>query len=141
MRKLVALAGLALAAACAPGTAGAATPPPHIARPNPAVVGQQLDYVNALQSASGGTASLPVLELAVIDQAVADQQFLSYLKRDDLGGFLPAPVGQHALSSGGHNVVGQTRTSELPQFSQAASGDVRVFALVAGPPTPPDQGL
>jgi hypothetical protein len=115
---------------------------PAIARPNPGFVSIQLDYVNALHSASGGIATLPALDPAVIDQAVADQQYLSYLHRDDLGGFLPAPIGQHALSSGGHEVVGQTGgRSQIPKFDQAASGKVQAFAFTGEPPaTPPDQG-
>jgi hypothetical protein len=136
---LVLAAGLAIAFT-APGFASAAGHPP-IARPNPAFVSIQLDYVSALHNASGGVASLDPLEPAVIASAVADQKYLSY-QRDDLGGFLPAPVGQQALSSGGHDVVGQASgQSQIPQFAQAASGTVQAFAFVGQPPaTTPDQG-
>jgi hypothetical protein len=109
---------------------------PAIARPNPGFVSIQLDYVNALHSATGGIAALPALDSAVIDQAVADQQYLAYLHRDDLGGFVPAPIGMHALSSGGHDVVGQTSgQSQIPKFDEAASGKVQAFAFTGEPPT------
>jgi hypothetical protein len=115
---------------------------PAIARPNPGFVSIQLDYVNALHSASGGIANLPALDPAVIDEAVADQQYLSYLRRDDLGGFASAPIGQQAMSSGGHDVVGQkSGGSQIPHFGHAASGSVQAFAFTGEPPaTPPDQG-
>ena len=99
---------------------------PPIARPNPAVVNFQVDYVSELHAADGSVASLPGLDPSVIAQAVADQQFLAYLRRDDLGGFVPAPLGQRAASSGGRNVVGAgAGRSELPQLEEAASGTVR----------------
>ena len=140
IRAIVIVALLAMAAAWAPGTAGAAATF-KIARPNPALVGTQVDYVNELHSASGGTASLPLLQLAVITQAVADHAYLAYARLSDLGGFAPAPVGQHALSSGGRNVVGQSILSQLPQFGQAGNGSVHVFAFAGASSAPPDQGL
>jgi hypothetical protein len=123
------------------GVASAAARP-AIARPNPGFVSIQLDYVNALHSASGGIATLPALDPAVIDQAVADQQYLAYARRDDLGGFVAAPVGQLALSSGGRDVVGQVGgQSQIPQFDQAASGKVQAFAFTGEPQTaPPESG-
>lgn len=125
------------AAALVPGVAHAT-----IARPNPALVSFQLDYVAPLRSVSGGIAALEPLDPSVIEQAVADRDFLAYQLRDDLGGFLPAPIGRHALSSGGHDVVGQTGgLSQIPQFDEAASGSVKAFAFVGEPPAAtPDQG-
>jgi hypothetical protein len=115
---------------------------PAIARPNPGYVSIQLDYVNALHSASGGIATLPPLDPAVIDQAVADQQYLAYAQRDDLGGFASAPIGQLAMSSGGHDVVGQASGQrQLPKFDEAASGKVQVFAFTGRPTAaPPESG-
>jgi hypothetical protein len=115
---------------------------PTIARPNPGFVSIQLDYVNALHSASGGIATLPALDPAVIDQAVADQQYLAYASRDDLGGFVSAPIGQLAMSSGGHDVVGQVGgQTQIPQFDQAASGKVQTFAFTGAPTaSPPESG-
>jgi hypothetical protein len=136
-RKLVVVGAVLITFAAGQGVARAA-----IARPNPGFVSIQLDYVNALRSASGGIASLPALDPAVIEQAVADQQFLAYLHRDDLGGFVPAPIGGFALSSGGHDVVGRAGgKSQIPQFAEAASGRVRAFAFTGAlPATTPDQG-
>jgi hypothetical protein len=142
MRRVLLIVTLAATAVgVAPGVAHAAGRP-AIARPNPGFVSIQIDYVNALHSVSGGIASLDPLEPAVIESAVADQKFLAYVRRDDLGGFVPAPIGQEALSSGGHDVVGQTGgLSQIPQFDQAASGSVRAFAFTGSPPaTTPDQG-
>ncbi|HEY8647237.1 MAG TPA: hypothetical protein VIL77_15310 [Gaiellaceae bacterium] len=132
---------VALGAVTAPGLANAASGPP-IARPNPGFVSIQLDYVNALRSSSGGVASLDPLDPSVIAQAVADLKFLAYLQRDDLGGFAPAPIGQQAMSSGGHDVVGNAGgQSQIPQFDEAASGTVQAFAFVGQPTTTtPDQG-
>jgi hypothetical protein len=131
----------ALAVSVAPEIAQAASGP-AIARPNPGFVSIQLDYVNPLHSSAGGLASLAPLDPAVIEQAVADEKYLAYLQGDDLGGFAAAPIGQHALSSGGHDVVGQTRgQSQMPQFGEAASGTVQAFAFTGtAPATPPDQG-
>jgi hypothetical protein len=141
-RHLLALVLVAIccAALWSPGSAHAA----GIARPNPALIGLQVDYVNALASATGGVASLPPLDGAVIEQSVADRAFLSFLRRDDLGGFLPAPIGASALSSGGRKVVGlEHRLSQIPQFARAARGSVLSFAFTGGggPTPPPDQGL
>ena len=121
-------------------TAPAAVPP--VARPNPALVEVQVDYVNPLRGASGAPAVLPSLDPAVVAQAVADQHYLAYQSRQDLGGFLPAPVGQLAVSSGGRNVVGATTgVSQIPQLAQAANGQVNSFAAVGGAPTgPPEAG-
>jgi hypothetical protein len=140
-RVLVVVALTSVAAALLPGIARGAGRP-AIARPNPGFVSIQLDYVNPLRSVSGGVASLDPLDPAVIEQAVADQQFLAFLHRDDLGGFAPAPIGEHAMTSGGHDVVGQKGgQSQIPQFDEAASGSVRAFAFTGTPPvTPPDEG-
>lgn len=138
--KLVVLTVLSLAAAAfAPSLARAS----GVAHPNPAFVSPQVDYVGPLHAPDGTVASLAPLDPSVTEQAVRDQAWLAYQRRDDLGGFLPAPVGAFALSSGGRLIVGAGgRASELPQFAQAASGDVRSFAFVNGPKTvpPPDNG-
>jgi hypothetical protein len=134
-RSLVVLACVAVCAA-APGVAQA-----KVAHPNPAFVSPQVDYVNPLEDGAGHVASLQPLEPSVTAQAVADQQWLDYQRNDDLGGFVPAPIGFSALRSGGRNVVGSNGgTSQLPQFSAAASGVVRSFAFTGGPPGNPDNG-
>jgi len=130
--SLILLVGLTLVA---PGVARATS----VQRPNPILVSPQVDYVGPIQTSTGAVAELPPLEPAVIQQAIADQTYLAYQREDDLGGFLPAPIGQLALSSGGHTVVGgASGSSEIPQFAQAASGSVQSFAFTGGP-TPPAQ--
>lgn len=131
----------ALVALIAPALARAAGTAP-VARPNPALVAIRLDYVNPIQGANGRPAILSPLRPAVVAQAVADHAFLAYLRTDDLGGFVPAPVGQLALSSGGRDIVGAaSRPSEIPQFATAAGGQVQSFAAVGAPvTTTPDQG-
>jgi hypothetical protein len=101
-----------------------------------------LDYVGPILDVSGKTAALPPLAHAVIAQAVADQQYLAYKSVGDLGGFVPAPTGLFAASSGGHNLVGlRLGVSQIPQFAQAANGKVNSFAAVgSGSFSPPDQG-
>ena len=121
-------------------TAHAAAPP--VARPNPALVEIRLDYVSPLRGVSGAPAALAALYHAVIAQAVADQRYLAYQSTEDLGGFLPAPVGRFAVSSGGHNVVGAALgVSQIPQLAQAAGGQVNSFAALGGASfTPPETG-
>ncbi len=136
LRSRVTLAVAAAASLALPGLAHAAP----VQRPNPIFVSPVVDYVSPIQSSSGGVAQLPPLEPAVIQQAVGDQDYLSYQRRDDLGGFVPAPIGQLALSSGGRNVVGAgAPNSQIPQFAQAASGSVQSFAFTGGPSTTPPQ--
>lgn len=118
---------------CAAALTAPALAQAGVAHPNPAFISPQVDYVGPLRGANGQVATLAPLETAVTDQAVRDQAWLGYLKRDDLGGFLPAPVGQFALSSGGRVVVGAGgKLSEIPQLAQAASGDVQSYAFVPG---------
>lgn len=132
-----------LAALLAPSLAPAAAGPPPVARPNPALVAERLDYVNPLRDADGQPAELVPLQVSVVGAAVRDHAYLAYLRRDDLGGFRPAPVGEHALTSGGRDVVGAaTGPSEIPHLATAANGAVNSFAAVPGETTtaPPDQG-
>ncbi|HZQ80833.1 MAG TPA: hypothetical protein VFB25_02530 [Gaiellaceae bacterium] len=131
---VVAVAATALAA---PALGRAAS----VQRPNPIFVSPQVDYVRPIESSTGGVAQLEPLDPAVIPQAIADQSALAYERLDDLGGFLPAPIGQLALSSGGHNVVGAgSGRTQIPQFAQAASGSVQSFAFTGGPTAPPQNG-
>jgi hypothetical protein len=114
--------------------------PPPIARPNPALLGIRLDYVSPLETPSGGVAQLEPLVPAVTAAAVNDARYLAYHVRDDLGGFVPAPVGGLALSTGGRAVVGAgAGRAEIPLFAQAASGSVRSFTFGASV-GPPDNG-
>jgi hypothetical protein len=127
----------ALAVLVLPAAAGAT-----LQHPNPAHSNAQLDYVNPLHSATGGVASLDPLTHAVIAASVTDLERLHYALASDLGGFLPAPVGQTALSSGGHNVVGAgTGQAQIPLFQKNAGGSVNAFTFTPGPvTTPPENG-
>jgi len=140
MRRLVALA-VALTALAAPALAQAAPP---IARPNPATYPVTLDYTNPLPSPSGTPATVAPLGKGIIVAATTDRQYLQYQLRGDLGGFVPAPVGALALSSGGHDVLlpGKRKT-QIPLFQQAAGGKISSFTftgVVPTPPSPPDNG-
>ena len=110
----------ALATLAGPAVAHGAPP---VAHPNPVLVSATVDYVNPLPaSTAGGVAQLPPLSQDVIKQAVRDQNYLAYQASGDLGGFLPARIGQLAVAgTGGHNVVGTaSHQSQIPQFGQAA---------------------
>jgi len=141
------VAGLVVASAALGGLHGAAaavaagTVAPRIARPNPALVELQLDYVNGLAALHGAPGVLGPLDPRVIGQAVADQQFLAYQTREDLGGFVPAPIGRLAVLGGGRNLVGREhKESEIPQLSQAAGGSVNSFAGLGVLRRPPESG-
>lgn len=131
------------AAFCLLGPATASAAPP-IARPNPALIGVHLDYVTPIRGVSGSVAHLPPLGEGVIGAAVADQTFLDFRTVGDLGGFLPAPVGQSAYrGGGGRSLIGVSRhATQIPQYAEAANGQITSFALTAGtsPFTPPDNG-
>lgn len=141
IRLAVGLVAVPAALALLGATSAHAAAPP-VARPNPALVEIRLDYVSPLRGVSGAPAALASLDPRVVAQAVADQHFLAYQSTQDLGGFLPAPVGQFAVSSGGRNVVGAALgVSQIPQFAQAAGGQVNSFAAVGGASfRPPETG-
>jgi hypothetical protein len=139
------VAGLLAVAAgtTATGVLAASGQPPPVAHPNPAVFPARLDYENPIRGVDGAPATLAPLALSVIQQALADRDYLAYQLRDDLGGFLPAPVGEFAFSSGGRNVVGaQIGAAQIPHYAAAGDGRVNSFAFVGESPpnTPPDNG-
>ncbi|HKI92342.1 MAG TPA: hypothetical protein VJ986_08565 [Gaiellaceae bacterium] len=135
---VAATAVLAMSAAAAPAAA-----PPGPAHPNPAVENPGIDYTTPLRGPDGNPTTLVPLQKAVISQALADRDYLAYKTRGDLGGFLPAPVGHLALSSGGRAIVGVHGTPQIPHYSKAGHGQINSFAFV-GTPTPttalPDNG-
>jgi hypothetical protein len=143
MRRVVGLAGVAGALLVAAPAALAAGPPP-IQRPNPALAATRVDYVNPIVDADGHVHTLAPLLQTVMAEAVSDQRYLSYQQRDDLGGFVPAPVGGSAASTGGRPIVGiRTKTAEIPRYAAAVDGTIRSFAFVGGPPEAggtPDNG-
>ena len=124
------------AALAAPGLAHAAAQTlarPHLYRPNPTFTSIPLDYIKPLPTPTGGVAIVPPLSEKATQAAVADQQRLTYRLRDDLGGFIPAPLGKLALSSGGHEVVGSRGKAQIPLFQHHAGGKVNAFTFTGGP--------
>ncbi|HEV2642246.1 MAG TPA: hypothetical protein VGT98_06050, partial [Candidatus Elarobacter sp.] len=138
MMRLRLAFGVVVAALAAPGMAHAAAQTlahPHLYRPNPVFTSIQLDYIKFLPTPSGGVAVLPPLSEKATRAAVLDGERLAYRIRDDLGGFVPAPIGQLALSSGGHAVVGTTNGhAQIPLFQHHAGGKVNAFTFIGGGP-------
>ncbi len=133
MKRLAVLATV-LGALAAPALAHAAAP---VARPNPALVGIRLDYVNALPAPG----TLQPLGQSVIVAAMDDEAFLRFRQPDDLGGFMPAPIGKLALSSGGRDIHPHAFVSEIPLFAHTARGEVSSFLAGNGEATTaPDNG-
>ena len=137
MRLRIVLAAVA-AALAAPGMAHAAQQQlarPHLYRPNPIFTGIQLDYVQPLPTPTHGVAILPPLSELATRAAVLDMERLQYRIQDDLGGFIPAPIGQLALSSGGREVVGSTKgQAQIPLYQHHAGGKVNAFTFIGSGP-------
>lgn len=112
--KRLALAAVALGALAAPALARA-TPPP-IARPDPVTYPVTLDYTSPLPT-------LHAIGQGVVAASKTDLGYLAYENVDDLGGFVPAPVGHSALW-------------------RAVPGKVSIFAFsgAATGPSQPDNG-
>jgi hypothetical protein len=107
---LAALAGLALAA---PAIAHGA---PAIQRPNPLFVSLKVDYISPLPTPTGvGEAILTPEQFKNTNQSIRDLQFLKYSKIDDLGGFMPAVVG-NTFEKGGKRLVGRSNKPEIPLY-------------------------
>jgi hypothetical protein len=133
VKRLAALATM-LGALAAPALAHASPP---VARPNPALVGIRLDYVSALPAPG----TLQPLGQRVIVAATDDEAFLRFSQPDDLGGFMPAPVGKLALSSGGRDIDPHAFAPEIPLFARAAGNTVSSFLAGNGEASaPPDNG-
>ena len=133
MKRLAALATV-LGALAAPAFAHAAPP---VARPNPALVGILLDYVNPLPAPG----ILQPLGQNVIVAATDDEASLRFRQPDDLGGFMPAPFGKLALSSGGRDIHPHAFAPELPLFARAAGDQVSSYLAGNSEAAPtPDNG-
>lgn len=140
MRKLLVTAAAAVATAATAQVAHAA---PTLFRPNPVLSTPMADYVAPITAPGGGPATLLPLNPAVIAQAVADQQYLQFIRTDDLGGFDPAPIGTSALVGTGRTVVGSVLgTPQIPHYAQAVGGKIQSFAATSLGPvtTAPDNG-
>jgi hypothetical protein len=132
--KRIAVVAVALGALAAPALAHATAPP--IARPDPVTYPIKLDYTSPLPT-------LQPFEQDVISASVDDLESLVYEKTADLGGFIVAPLGQTALSSGGRDVLPPaTYKPQIPLFALAA-GKISSFTFTGtptGPTLPPDNG-
>lgn len=101
MKRLRALllTGLVIAVTVASAASGQRREP-ILSRPNPILSQITLDYIGPVTNTHGQTfTSLPPQATAVISASVADLRFLRYKNADDLGGFLPAPIGWLALGT------------------------------------------
>ena len=112
---------------------------PPIARPDPVTYPIKLDYEDPLPG------SLAPLGQGVIMASTRDEAYLAFERRDDLGGFVPAPIGRLTLTTGGHDVLTSpgTHKPQIPLFQQAAGGKINSFTFTGnptGPTPPPDNG-
>ncbi len=138
MRRLLLAIALALGGYGAVTSAAVAA----IAHPDPVLVQVPLDYVSPLVGPSGKPVVLAHLSHAIIAQAVADQKYLTFTSAGDLGGFGGAAVGQSALTSGGHTIVGGANgVSQLQPLSVTPGGGPSTFVAPATAPfLPPETG-
>jgi hypothetical protein len=104
----------------------------------------KLDYEDPLNGPDGKPTQLAPLGQGVIMAATRDQTYLAFERLDDLGGFVPAPIGRLTLTTGGHDVLSPgTHKPQIPLFQQAAGGKVQSFTFTgnpSGPTPPPDNG-
>jgi hypothetical protein len=108
---------------------------PVLRRPNPLFVSLGLDYVNPIPAPGGGYALLEPQAHPVIPSSVKDLRFLEYEKRDDLGGFIPAPKGWLAIGAcrpkvnlthlpcPGVNITGKLGKSQIDFYSNNQVGN------------------
>jgi hypothetical protein len=133
--KRAAYLAVLLGALAVPALAHAAPP---IARPDPVTYPIKLDYEDPLPG------SLAPLGQGVIMASTRDEAYLAFERRDDLGGFVPAPIGRLTLTTGGHDVLSPgTHKPQIPLFQRSAGGKVNSFTFTGSPPAttpPPDNG-
>src|SRR5581483_6917714 len=146
----------ALIAIAATSAASGEGTQPVLRHPNPVLSQIVVDYQNPIPSSSGssyalspagtlaeihpagGYAMLEPDEPPVIKASVLDLRFLQFEKRDDLGGFVPAPTGWLALGNGGkfmgHTIVGTGGPSQIVLYTKnALTGDrVNSYTPLAG---------
>jgi hypothetical protein len=128
VRRLAALA-VAVGALAAPALAHAA---PSIARPNPALVGIRLDYDSALP------ATLAPIDPPVLGAAAYDKDFLRFRYVDDLGGFMPAPIGAGLVAGGGLNLHWDVGGKRPVPTTPPDNGKLPVPGIgIPVPPPPP----
>ena len=133
--KRAAFLAVLLGALAVPALARAAPP---IARPDPVTYPIKLDYEDPLPG------SLAPLGQGAILASTRDQAYLAFERRDDLGGFVPAPIGRLTLTTGGHDVLSPgTHKAQIPLFQRSAGGKINSFTFTgapSGPTPPPDNG-
>ncbi len=146
------LVGLLVALAATSAASGQKTEP-VLRRPNPLFVSLGLDYVNPIPAPGGGFAMFDPEQRAAISASVRDLKFLEYERRDDLGGFIPAPLGWLATGScrpkvnlsnrpcPGITLLGGGGPTEITLYSHnKVSGKIDSFTWKKhhiGPPGPP----
>jgi hypothetical protein len=72
---------------------------PVLQRANPLFVSLAPDYKSPIPAPGGGYAMLDPEAHPVVPSTVSDLRFLEYKNRDDLGGFIPAPIGWLAIGT------------------------------------------
>lgn len=130
------LVGLVVALAAASASSGQAAQP-VLRHPDPLLTGVTLDYVSPIPSPTGGYALLAPLSMDVIHASVLDLKFLEYAKRDDLGGFVPAPLGWLALGTGEHGGGGRclhclSLAAQIKLYRQQAGGKINSYTFLHG---------
>lgn len=135
------LVGLLVALAAASAASGGRRQP-VLRRPNPLFVSLGLDYVNPIPAPGGGYAYLDPQRKAVIGASVVDLKFLRYERQDDLGGFIPAPIGwlatgncyppQKGVVCPGRPLTGRLGKSLVPFYKNQAHSKIKSFTFLHG---------
>jgi hypothetical protein len=136
--SLVSVAGIVVALTSTGGTGAAQS----IARPTSSLSTVKLDYALPALNSSGTSTTIQPLMGSVVNAALADYNELHFLKRGDLGGFEPAPVGEFYTVLSGRSLSSSAITPQIPLFAKAGTNlnqQVTSFAFTSGAsePLPP----
>jgi hypothetical protein len=136
--SLMSVAGIVVALTSIGGTGAAQS----IARPTTSLSNVKLDYALPALDSDGTTTTISPLMGSVVNAALADYNELHYLKRGDLGGFEPAPVGEYYTVLSGRALASSAVTPQIPLFAKAGTDlnqQVTSFAFTSGvsEPLPP----
>lgn len=135
------LVGLVIAIAATSAASGQRTQP-VLRRPNPLFVSIGLDYVSPIPAPGGGYALLDPERKGVIKASVVDLKFLEYERRDDLGGFIAAPIGwlatgncyppQKDVVCPGRPLTGSLGRTGVPFYKNQAHSKVVSYTYLHG---------
>jgi hypothetical protein len=136
--SLMGVAGIVVALTSTGGTGAAQS----ITRPTTPLSTVRLDYSLPPLNSNGTTATIQPLMGSVVNAALADYNELHFLKRGDLGGFEPAPVGEFYTTLSGRSLSSSAITPQIPLFARAGTNlnqQVTSFAFTSGAsePLPP----